>query len=125
MEQDHNVKMPSFNDLPLDKSGPPGNAWGLWGSKDQLGRLNLLTPTIIAEAATEIREGVRISLDWPLAKPVKINNFRQTFRHEILSQPPMALNDDAVEFNTQCSTQWDGFRHYGFRTSKQFYQGHV
>lgn len=23
------------------------------------------------------------------------------------------VNDDALDFNTQCSTQWDGFRHYG------------
>ncbi|KAI1048839.1 hypothetical protein LB505_012855 [Fusarium chuoi] len=37
-------KLPTFDDLPFDKNGPPGNAWGLWGPDDQLGRLNLLTP---------------------------------------------------------------------------------
>lgn len=114
MTSESPVSMPCFDDLPLDKSGPPGNAWGLWGSNDQLGRLNLLTPDVVAAAAaSEIREGIRISLDWPLNKPVAINNFRQKFEHEILQQPPMALNDDAVSFNTQCTTQWDGFRHYG------------
>lgn len=105
--------MPSFDDLPLDKAGPPGNAWGLFGANDQLGRLNLLTSEVVAAAASEIREGLRISLDWPLNKPARINSFRQRFKHEILPQPPMALNDDAVSLNTQCSTQWDGFRHYG------------
>lgn len=119
------VAMPSFDDLPLDKSGPPGNAWGLFGPHDQLGRINLLTPGVVAAASSEIREGLRISLDWPLNKPVKINTFRQRFEHEILEQPPMALNDDAISFNTQCSTQWDGFRHYAFQKTKQFYQGHV
>lgn len=113
MASERSLPMPSFDDLPLDKSGPPGNAWGLWGSNDQLGRLNLLTPKVVAAAAAgEIREGIRISLDWPLNKPVAINKFRQKFEHGILPQPPMTLNDDAVSFNTQCTTQWDGFRHY-------------
>lgn len=106
-------QMPDFDCLPLDKTGPPGNAWGLFGPDDNLGRLNLLTPEVVKAAASEIREGVRISLDWPLNKPVLINGFRQRYEHMILHQPPMAMNDDAVSFNTQCSTQWDGFRHYG------------
>lgn len=104
--------MPAFEDLPLDKSGPPGNAWGLFGDNDELGRLNLLTPARVADAASEIREGIRISLDWPLNKPIKISSFRQQFKHEILPVSD-AINDDAVSLNTQCSTQWDGFRHYG------------
>lgn len=37
----------------------------------------------------------------------------------------MALNDDAVAFNTRSSTQWDGFRHYECQKTKQFYQDHV
>ncbi|KAK5170701.1 uncharacterized protein LTR77_005291 [Saxophila tyrrhenica] len=118
-------KIPTFDSLPLDKSGPDGNAWGLFGQNDQLGRLNLLTKAVVAAAASEIREGLRISLDWPLNKPLQINNFRQRFEHEFLPQPPMALNDDAVSFNTQCSTQWDGFRHYGYQKPKKFYQGHT
>lgn len=113
MTNESPVAMPCFDDLPLDKSVPPGNAWGLWGSNDQLGRLNLLTPEVVAAAANDIREGISMSLEWPLNKSVSINKFRQRFEHEILQQPPMALNDDAVSFNTQCTTQWDGFRHYG------------
>ena len=30
----------------------------------------------------------------------------------------MAMNDDVVTINTQSSTQWDGFRHYGRITYK-------
>lgn len=56
---------PRFSDLPLQKDGPHGNAWGLWGSDDQLGTLNLLTDDVIAKAATEnILTGQRISLKW-------------------------------------------------------------
>lgn len=46
-----------FSSLPLDPNGPPGNAWGRFGTADQLGML-------------EVVSGVRISLDWPLNKPI-------------------------------------------------------
>lgn len=111
------IKLPPFDNLPLDKSGPPGNAWGLWGPNDQLGMLNLLTPETVAAAATEIKEGVRISLNWPLDKPSFPTFERQRFRHEVLHRAPMTMNDDAIEMNTQSSTQWDGFRHYGRKDS--------
>lgn len=56
---------PAFEDLPLDKSGPHGNAWGLWGPDDQLGMLNHLTETRVAAAAREeIRTGERLSLKY-------------------------------------------------------------
>lgn len=106
--------LPPFEALPLDKSGPPGNAWGLWGEDDQLGMLNLITSETVAAAAKEIQEGLRITLDWPLDKPSFPTFDRQRFHHEILNRAPMTMNDDAVAFNTQSSTQWDGFRHYGW-----------
>lgn len=104
---------PSFDELPLDKSGPPGNAWGLWGPDNELGMLNHLTPAVVAYAATEIKEGIRISLDWPLDKPSFPTFGRQQFEHKIINKAPMVMNDDAIHINTQSSTQWDGFRHYG------------
>ncbi|KAG8530276.1 uncharacterized protein KY384_004777 [Bacidia gigantensis] len=53
-----------FSSLPLDPTGPPGNAWGRFGPHDQLGTLNLITPSVVAAAAGEVRSGVRVSLDW-------------------------------------------------------------
>ncbi|CAK7221245.1 hypothetical protein SCUCBS95973_004428 [Sporothrix curviconia] len=106
------ITLPPFDALPLDKAGPPGNAWGLWGPDDQLGRLNLLTPETVAAAAAEIKEGLRISLDWPLDRPSHPTFNRQQFEHRIINAAPMTQNDDAVHFNTQSSTQWDGVRHY-------------
>jgi hypothetical protein len=55
-----------FDSLPLRKDGTPGNAWGRFSNDDELGTLNLLTPKVTAEAAKEIVEGVRVSVDWPL-----------------------------------------------------------
>lgn len=64
MDPKHHV-YPSFNDLPLKKDGPPGNAWGLWGSDDQIGTLNHLTDPVVARAAQEeIRTGTRVSLKY-------------------------------------------------------------
>lgn len=67
----------------------------------------------MAAASAEIKEGIRISLDWPLDKPSFPAFDRQRFEHEILNRAPMTMNDDAIHINTQSSTQWDGFRHYG------------
>lgn len=52
-----------FSDLPLDKTGPHGNAWGRWGPEDQLGTLNYLTDEVVAQAIKEsVQAGARVSL---------------------------------------------------------------
>lgn len=52
-----------FSELPMDKNGPHGNAWGLWGVDDQLGTLNYLTDEVVKRAAKEeFRTGKRVSL---------------------------------------------------------------
>ena len=33
------------------------------------------------------------------------------------------VNDDHLDFNTQGSSQWDGFRHYGYQSAKRYYGG--
>jgi hypothetical protein len=108
------IELPPFDALPLDKNGPPGNAWGLFGAADQLGRLNLLTNETVQLAASEqIKIGQRVSLDWPLSKPAHPFFNRQVFYHHIQHKAPRTVNDDVILFNTQCGTQWDGLRHFG------------
>ncbi|KAF2202795.1 hypothetical protein GQ43DRAFT_454883 [Delitschia confertaspora ATCC 74209] len=106
---------PPFSELPLDPSGPPGNAWGRFGDSDRIGMLNLLTPSVVTAAAQEIKTGIRVSLDWPLNKPKYPSYGRPGIKHEILNRqrgPSLrVVNDDFLSFNTQSSTQWDGFRH--------------
>ncbi|RAH46739.1 uncharacterized protein BO95DRAFT_513721 [Aspergillus brunneoviolaceus CBS 621.78] len=114
-----------FEALPVDPAGPPGNAWGRFGAADQLGTLNLLTPEVIVAAAKEIRTGVRISLDWPLSMPTYPSFERDPFHQRIVHRRPNCINDDILTFNTQGSTQWDGFRHYAHQQSKRFYNGHT
>ncbi|KAI1337025.1 hypothetical protein F5Y15DRAFT_167350 [Xylariaceae sp. FL0016] len=116
--------LPPFTSLPLDKSGPPGNAWGLFGPDDQLGRLNLLTPAAVRDAARdEIREGVRVSLDWDLDQPAMPAFARKTFEQRIVRKEGRVENDDVVAFNTQSGSQWDGLRHFGYQRAGHFYNG--
>ncbi|KAK7187396.1 hypothetical protein DPSP01_002522 [Paraphaeosphaeria sporulosa] len=114
---------PPFSSLPLDKNGPPGNAWGLYGPNDELGALNLLTPAIVKLAAQEIQLGERVSLDWYLNLPTYPSFNRPGFKWRLHSKAPRTVNDDFIDINTQSSSQWDGFRHYGYQKAKQFYGG--
>jgi len=64
---DPKINYPDFDALPTVQGQPQGCAWGVFdkiGSdkKDVLGTLNFLTPTIIAAAGAEVRDGVSISL---------------------------------------------------------------
>lgn len=102
-----------FEALPLDPNGPSGNAWGRFGPNDELGTLNLLTPEVIVEAAKEIKTGVRISLDWALSMPSFPSFNRNPFKQELVLRNPNCVFDDILTFNSQGSSQWDGFRHYG------------
>jgi len=36
---------------------------------------------------------------------------------------PRFVNDDIWTFNTQSSSQWDGFRHFGYQKEEKFYNG--
>lgn len=110
---------PPFASLPLDPTGPRGNAWSRFGTTDTLGMLNLLTPSVVARAAQEIKAGIRVSLDWPLNKPAYPSYGREAFKHELINRPKKGgegircVNDDWIGFNTQAGSQWDGFRHFG------------
>ena len=58
-----------FDALPLSNSYPATklNAWGAHGNEDERGFLNRQTDAVVAAAAaSEIRSGIRISLDAPL-----------------------------------------------------------
>lgn len=108
------IRLPSFDDLTLDPSGPKGNSWGLFGKDNQIGMLNLLTSELVRKSASEeIRDGVRFALDWKLDALHKPAFGRQLFEKKIVNKAPRLVNDDVLVFNTQSSTQWDGFRHYG------------
>lgn len=107
-----------------------GTAWGLWdkdGKKDVYGTLNLLTQDVVKAAYAEAREGVHVSLNWPIGA-IKTPGFgRKGLVHKVMSfvDSPLACHgyDDEIEFNTQCSSQWDSLCHFHHQASQSGYNG--
>ncbi|KAK4139803.1 putative cyclase-domain-containing protein [Dichotomopilus funicola] len=109
---------PDFDDLPKVEGQPQGCAWGVFdkdGKKDVFGTLNFLTPEIVAAASKEVKDGISISLNWPL------NGIKIPFPNR---KPPVHTPhrlrdigidyegwDDELAINTQFSSQWDSLLH--------------
>jgi kynurenine formamidase len=101
---------------------PKDNAW-LWGGHDELGRLNLLTPERRAKATQEnVKTGDTICLDLPLNTPDPPFFGRKSFHHQI-KNVVKGVFDDEYSYNTQSSSQWDGFRHFAHPVHECHYNG--
>jgi kynurenine formamidase len=111
--------LPSFDELPIRRGAPKGAAWGVWGDDDVFGCLNLLTPERVVAAAGLVRKGAvfALNLDQHLPDPPLFG--RAAPEHTVLGEG--AGHDDLLSFNTQSSSQWDGFRHVG--SVHGFYNG--
>lgn len=60
-------KLPDFDELPAVEGMPQGCAWGVFdadGKKDVFGTINLLTPDVVTAAASEVVEGISVSLKY-------------------------------------------------------------
>ncbi|KAK4119166.1 hypothetical protein N657DRAFT_604898 [Parathielavia appendiculata] len=120
--------VPDFDDLPKVDGQPQGCAWGVFdkdGKKDVFGTLNFLTPQIVAAAAAEVKDGVSISLNWPLNGIKFPLPGRKPPVHRPQPLRDMGMDcegwDDELDFNTQFSSQWDSLCH--FTTDGTTYNG--
>ncbi|KAF3055799.1 hypothetical protein GL218_06886 [Daldinia childiae] len=125
------VNVPDFDDLPKVPDMPQGCAWGIFdkdGKKDLLGTLNLVTPSVTKAAFSEARDGISISLNWPLnaiAFPMPGRIFPV---HKQMTLQEAGLSegigwDDEIHFNTQLSSQWDSLVHWHHQPSGLAYNG--
>jgi kynurenine formamidase len=97
------------------------NNWGRWGTEDELGTVNLITPEVVAEAAKTVKTGKRFSLavdlkadgiqngmipgrENPVLTPHLVN-------HEVFGPGTVATSDDNVSMGIQAATHWDGLTH--------------
>jgi Putative cyclase len=101
---------PNYAELPVRDGAPPGSSWGLWGEDDVLGTLNLLTPERVMAAVAGVRRGVVFNLNLEMELPDPPLYRRSRTRHEVHGGGN-TLDDTLSGYNTQSSTQWDGFRH--------------
>jgi kynurenine formamidase len=108
--------LPRFDELP--QRSMLACSWGLWGDDDVLGTLNLITPERTLAAASEVRRGALFPLDLSLTEPEPPLFGRRPVDHRIQAGAGFGgvakFQDDVLhDFNTQVSSQWDGFRHVG------------
>lgn len=99
--------------------------WGRWGSDDQLGTLNHLTPEDVRAAATLVHTGERLELSMPLAKNgphhqrrrgVRVNpvHLMGVLPGDIELGDGVDVADDYIVMPLQAATQWDGLGHVGY-----------
>jgi kynurenine formamidase len=104
--------LPKYADLPVVASAPPGSSWGLWGDADRFGCLNLLTPERALAASALVEHGAVFAMNADLGTPGPPLFGRAAFRHEVTGVDDGPSHDDVLHgWNTQGSSQWDGFRH--------------
>ncbi|BEJ13946.1 hypothetical protein CspHIS471_0311200 [Cutaneotrichosporon sp. HIS471] len=105
------VSLPTFDELKTHT--PQYNAWNDYPN-EELGRLNLITPDSIKRGRDAIKHGIAVNLNLPLSTFPSLNPVvRPMVEHEVVYRGHCL--DDRVSFNTQCSTQWDGFNHFPYK----------
>jgi kynurenine formamidase len=107
--------LPRYQDLPAAPHGGR-SAWGLFGSDDNLGLVNLMTPERIAAGARLVRTGQVFSLDLPLGSVAPtLARSRGVPRHRVLHRTGTVGFDDVYDnFYPQASSQWDSLAHVGY-----------
>lgn len=114
----------SYHELSLDSKSPPGAAWHVYGSRDELGSINLLTPERVVFAASLVRRGAVFPLNWDLEQPNPALFGRQNLEHSIVDLDPAGTEDFYDRFYPQASSQWDGLAHIR-HPEHGFYQGYT
>lgn len=115
--------LPKYDDLPVVEGAPPASSWGVWGPDDKFGCLNLLDADTVLAGAACVRKGAvfALNLDLELPDPPLFN--RAAFTHTVHWLTNEVGHDDELSgWNTQSSSQWDGFRHIR-STEHGFYAG--
>ena len=104
---------PRFAELPVRPGAPAGSSWGVFGDRDEIGTLNFVGPEQALAAARLVRTGKVFSLNWDLSLPSPPFFGRANLRHTVFPKHDGWAADDYLDsFWPQCSSQWDGLRHF-------------
>jgi kynurenine formamidase len=94
------------------------STWGRWGDGDQRGALNLLTPERVAAAARLVRDGITVTLSWPLNTRPEADNPRPADHHMTLwgGDEPLSFAKDYIglDYHNDTHTHIDAFSHVGY-----------
>ncbi len=103
-------RLPAYDELPVVPGAPPASSWGVWDDGGSLGCLNLLTPERVLAAQREVRSGHVFNLNLELELPDPPLYGRSAPEH-VVRDLRAGHDDELNHWNTQASSQWDGFRH--------------
>ncbi|EPE33317.1 Putative cyclase [Glarea lozoyensis ATCC 20868] len=137
--------LPKYKNLSIPPGMPARTSWNLFSTpthQDSLGTLNQITTFVTLSAASEIRSGVSVSLNWGLENLDCAGFGRQKLERKVVDWRKEGLKaagseekeggggdgglfsfDDELRFNTQIGSQWDGLRHWGHSKTGFYYQG--
>jgi hypothetical protein len=103
---------PPYHQLPEITALRARHSWGVFGHPDDLGRVNLMSPQVVAQAARAVKDGTIFTLALPLDLPEPPwGTYRSSYVHHIYDINRNSQDDYLDSFYLQRSTQWDGFRH--------------
>ncbi|MCD2114585.1 cyclase family protein [Rhodococcus rhodochrous] len=104
--------VPAYKDLPLQGSHP--TSWEVFGSDDDRGTTNFLTPERILAATKSIREGRVISLDYPVNAFMPFpTGTREGASHTLFANNRYHRDDYLDSFYLQSTSQIDALKHIG------------
>lgn len=96
-------------------------AWGRWGNDDERGALNHITPERVAAAAGLVRDGITVTLSWPLNTTAAADNPQPADHHMTLwgGAGPLNLAKDyvGVDYHNDTHTHIDALCHVGYEGS--------
>ena len=97
------------------------SAWGKWGEDDERGALNRITPERVAAAARLVREGITVTLSWPLNTTAAPDNPQPADHHMTAwgGDDPISLAKDyvGVDYHSDTHTHIDALSHVGYEGS--------
>lgn len=106
------VRLPTYDELAL--ADPPHSSWEVFGRSDELGTINLLTPSRVASAARLVRSGIRFNLDYPVnAFEPYPTGTRPPTQHHVFANNDFHRDDWLDSFYLQSTSQIDALRHIG------------
>ena len=101
--------------------------WGRWGTDDQRGTLNLITPAAVLRGIAAARQGRTFSLALPFDQtgpqwdnvhmPERINPELRTHTVNVAftgDTRDFTTSDDSFRMGSQAVTHWDAFSHVGY-----------
>jgi kynurenine formamidase len=114
-------QLPEYAELPRLQNSNLNwrHAWGVFGDRDELGTLNLLTPQRRLDALKLATVGLTINLDHALNLPLSILPHRKPYVHNVFEIMPGFLDETLDHVSPQLSSQWDALRHV--RSPQGFY----